>query len=515
MSIFIRNRAELEQQLVMMKTQNGTPIRALARQFAISRNMVRRILRKHEAFREKGHDILQAERQVCLARRESKLDPFEKNIKLLLEKYPKITGERLFEELRSAGYDGGISILRDRLRSLRPVPKQTPIVRFETDPGIQGQMDWSPYRIKFLRTGSAEVQCFSYILGFSRRQFIDFTPRRDFFTLIRRHDDAFTYFGGVPRQCLYDSEKTVVLRWEAGRPLLNPAFSAFITHYHCRPIICQRARPETKGKIERPFQYVEGNLLCGREFQDLEDLRACARWWLKEKSDMHRHDTTGRPPLELFMEQEQAALQLLPLHPYDCAEVALRVCNLDGYIDFETNRYPVPYDHVTDILTMKATEHEILIYSPELSLVVRHERVPAGSRIILDGADIHRLKSSRYGLESVQSQFLELGEQAEDFLRGLKNSHSKNAGFHARYILHLKERYHCDDINSALAHACRYHAYDCKAVERILVAKATPRPLESLRNERASQELRRALPQIKQRPLEEYDVLLNLNHPEK
>lgn len=515
MSIFIRNRTELEQQLVMMKTQKGTPIRALARQFAISRNMVRRILRKHEAFREKGHDILQAERQVCLARRESKLDPFEKNIKLLLEKYPKITGERLFEELRSAGYDGGISILRDRLRSLRPVPKQTPIVRFETDPGIQGQMDWSPYRIKFLRTGSAEVQCFSYILGFSRRQFIDFTPRRDFFTLIRRHDDAFTYFGGVPRQCLYDSEKTVVLRWEAGRPLLNPAFSAFITHYHCRPIICQRARPETKGKIERPFQYVEGNLLCGREFQDLEDLRACARWWLKEKSDMHRHDTTGRPPLELFMEQEQAALQLLPLHPYDCAEVALRVCNLDGYIDFETNRYPVPYDHVTDILTMKATEHEILIYSPELSLVVRHERVPAGSRIILDGADIHRLKSSRYGLESVQSQFLELGEQAEDFLRGLKNSHSKNAGFHARYILHLKERYHCDDINSALAHACRYHAYDCKAVERILVAKATPRPLESLRNERASQELRRALPQIKQRPLEEYDVLLNLNHPEK
>jgi len=253
--------------------------------------------------------------------------------------------------------------------------------------------------------------------------------------------------------------------------------------------------------------------LCGREFRDLEDLRACARWWLKEKSDMHRHDTTGRPPLELFMEQEQAALQLLPLHPYDCAEVALRVCDLDGYIDFETNRYPVPYDYVTDILTMKATEHEVLIYSPELSLVVRHERAPTGARLTLDGTDIHRLKTSRYGLESVQTQFLELGEQAEDFLRGVKSSHTKNAGFHARYILHLKERYHCDDINSALAHACRYHAYDCKAVERILAAKATPRTLESLRNERAAKELRRALPQIKQRPLEEYAVLLNLNLP--
>jgi Mu transposase, C-terminal domain len=333
--------------------------------------------------------------------------------------------------------------------------------------------------------------------------------------LIRRHHDAFTHFGGVPAQCLYDSEKTVVLRWEAGRPVLNPAFSAFITHYRCRPIICQRARPETKGKVERPFQYVEGNLLCGREFADLEDLRACARWWLKEKSDRHRHETTGRPPLELFLEQEQAALQPLPLHPYDCAEAALRVCNLDGYIDFETNRYPVPYEYVTDILTMKATEHEVLIYSPELSLIIRHERAPKGARLTLDSTDIHRLKTIRYGLEPVQEQFLALGEHAEDFLRGLKESQPKNAGFHARTILHLKERYHCDDINSALAHALRYHAYDCKALERILSARFRPRTLEAIRNERAADELRKALPQIEQRSLAEYSVLFHPNHGEE
>lgn len=79
---------------------------------------------------------------------------------------------------------------------------------------------------------------------------------------------------------------------------------------------------------------------------------------------------------------------------------------------------------------------------PELSVVVRHERVPTGARLTLDGTGIHRLKTNRYGLESVQSQFLELGEHAEDFLKGVKNGHPKNAGFHARYILHLKERYH-------------------------------------------------------------------------
>ena len=160
---------------------------------------------------------------------------------------------------------------------------------------------------------------------------------------------------------------------------------------------------------------------------------------------------------------------------------------------------------------MKATEHEVLIYSPELSLIMSHERAPAGAKITLDGSEIHRIKTLRYGLESVQVQFMELGAYAEDFLRGLKVSYPKNAGFHARYILHLKERYHCEDINNALSHACHYHAYDCKAVERILTAKAIPRTLESIRNERAANELRQALPQIKQRPLDEYDVLFNPN----
>lgn len=501
----IKTREDLEQHLVVMHSRQGWSIRALAKHFDVSRNTVRQILRKHQARRDHGQDTVLCGKPV---KRGSKLDAYEKPIKQLLEKYPKITGQRLYEEVVAGGYNGGISILRDHLRRIRPRSKKEPVIRFETEPGLQGQMDWSPYTIKFT-TGTLKVQCFSYILGFSRRHFIDFTLRRDFFTLIRRHQDAFTHFGGVPAQCLYDSEKTVVLRWEAGRPIINPAFAAFITHYCVRPVICRRGRAETKGKVERPFQYVEGNLLCGREFRDLDDLRAQARWWLREKSDTHLHETTGRPPLELFLEQEAAALHPLPVYPYDAGEVALRVCDIEGYIAFETNRYPVPYEYVADILTMKATEKEILIYSPELDLLVRHERLPAGAGIRVDDKAIHGGKTVRYGLEPVRDQFQALGDHAEEFLLGLQNSEKKNAGFHARHILRQKEQYHCHDIDLALGHACRYHAYDCKAVERILLSKAQPRTLESIRNQKAARDLGAVLPEINQRSLDEYDLLLD------
>jgi transposase len=504
MVLFIRSREELEHLLVTMHT-DGWSIRGLARHFSLSRNTVRRILHRHQKERDEGHDMLKGQKMGTP--RKSKLDPFIPLIKELLEKFPRISAQRIFEEIREAGYEGGISILRDRLQKIERRPKREPVIRFETEPGWQGQMDWSPYTIAFKRTGKIKVQCFSYILGFSRRQYIDFTLHRDFYTLIRRHQDAFEYFGGVPKQCLYDSEKTIVLRWEAGRPLYNPAFIAFITHYTCRPVICRRANPQTKGKIEAPFQYVEGNLLNGREFEDPEDLRAKARWWLRERSDTHIHDTTHRPPLELFMEQEKTALQPLPLHPYDTSEVSLRICGFDGFIEFETNHYSVPYEYGADILAMKATEEEIFIYSPELDLIARHERLAAGLGKKTEKPEHRGSKKVRYGLETVKDAFLALGDAAEYFLSELKVKYPRNCGFHARSILRMKEEYYCDDINKALSHAIRYRAFDSKAIERILSSRANKRTLESYRNQRAREELTKVLPQVRQRPLDEYRVL--------
>lgn len=500
----IRSRAELEN-LVVTRHQDGASIRGLAREFGLGRNTIRKILRNHAARRDQGHDAVDDRRPR--RPRASKLDPFEPAIRQLLEQDPEITGQRIYEEIKEQGYEGGITILRQRVRQLRPTPKKTPVVRFETEPGIQGQMDWSPYTIDFRNGGKTKVLCFSYILAFSRRQYITFTRRRDFFTLIRRHIDTFDHFGGVPLHCLYDNEKTVVLRREAGQPVFNPRFVDFITYYQCRPKACLPRRAQTKGKVERPFRYVETNLLNGRRFRDFDDLLAVTRWWLANRNDTRIHRTTRRPPIELFLEQEAGALQPLPAHPYDASEVVLRACTIDGYIEFATNRYPVPYEYVADILTVKATEDEIFIYSPEIRLIAQYERLPAGANITLDNAGVHRPKKMRYDLEPVREQFIALCQGSELFLQGLLTRFPKNAGFHARAILRLKERYHCDDIAKAMEHACRYAAFDHMAVERILRARFQPRTLESCRNEQAAARLRQSLPPINQRSLDEYSHL--------
>ena len=496
----VTSKQDIEHLVVTLYTK-GMSKRALSQQLGISRNRATRILKQHNLKRDTAEGVVQSKHSS------SQVTAYIPQITKLIEQYPSITGVRLWEELQLSGFKGSISLLRSHLRVLRPTPKQKPVIRFETEPGVQAQMDWSPYKLKFTQSGESIVQCFSYVLGFSRRQYIDFTLKHNFHSLLRRHCDAFAYFNGVPHQCLYDNEKTVVLRWEAGQPVFNPAFIDFITHYRCKPIACKPRHPQSKGKVEAEFLYVENNLLNARTFVNLEDLRACARWWLAEKADMHIHDTTKKAPLELFQLQEKQCLQPLPLHDYDCSETALRVCPADGFLEFETNFYSVPYAYIGTILTIKAAEHELFIYNSSIDQLACHERLPAGACLRHEDPAHHLMQSQRHGLEPVEETFLLIGDSAKEFLEGLKQKHPHHCGFHARIILQLKQQYHTADINSACKHALKYQAFDSGAIRRILKAKARVRTLESIRNERAKQRIASALPPISQRPLSEYSML--------
>ena len=133
-------------------------------------------------------------------------------------------------------------------------------------------MDYATYDLDFTDEGRRRVHAFSYVLGYSRRQYLHFVEAQDFATTLREHVRAFEHLGGVAATCLYDNMKVVVSGYDGDEPVYNPRFLAFATHYGFRPVACRPRRPQTKGKVERPFDYVETSLLNGRTFRGLEHL---------------------------------------------------------------------------------------------------------------------------------------------------------------------------------------------------------------------------------------------------
>jgi len=233
-------------------------------------------------------------------------------------------------------------------------------------------MDWAVYTINFTDEGRRRVNLFSYVLGYSRRQYLRFTDSQDMTTLKSEHVRAFDHLGGAAAECLYDSMKTVVDRWEDDEPIYNTRFLAFATHYGFRPRACRPARPQTKGKVERPFYYVETSLLNARKFRSLEHLNQVTVTWLANVADVREHRKLGKTPLAAHAE-EQPHLLALPAHPYDTARVVYRVVDVEGFVSYERNSYSVPWRLVGQMLAIRITETELIVYDHRLEEIARHE----------------------------------------------------------------------------------------------------------------------------------------------
>jgi transposase len=188
--------------------------------------------------------------------------------------YPDLTAVRLFDEVKAAGYTGGLTQLKLYVRRSGRSPSPEPLVRFETEPGHQAQVDFAEFTFPWGKRYALLV-----VLGYSRLLWLKFYPKQDMRTLFSGLEEAFAFFGGVPREILFDQMASVItrdLRDQGGRLVENAEFLRFAAHWGFRVRACRPYRAKTKGKVERPIRYVRGSFVYARDFVGDEDLNAQA-----------------------------------------------------------------------------------------------------------------------------------------------------------------------------------------------------------------------------------------------
>jgi transposase len=472
---------------IIQRWQARTSQRQIARELGIARTTVQEVIYRFERQRagQQSASLL-----LRPAQRSSCLDEHDAFISKLLERYPNMTAVRVHEELRARGFAGSYTIVRQRLCQLRPQPTRQPVVRFETSPGQQAQMDYSTYDLDFSEEGRRRVYLFSYVLSYSRRTYLRFIESQDFTTTIREHVRAFEYLQGVAAVCLYDNMKVVVLRHDEEGPLYNPRFLAFATHYGYQPWACLPRRARTKGRVERRFDHVEKNLLNGRTFRNLAHLNEVTAWWLTNVADVRVHRETRQRPIDRYAE-ERPQLIPLPAQPYDTAQVLYRIADAEGFVCYQQNFYSVPWRFIGQALPLRITADEVIVYSPTIAEMARHRLFPRGLVQQRSTDKAHRPRDDAQEQQTLlRERFTELGPSARRFLDGLLRD-QRYGKSQARRVLALLASYSRKDLLAALDRATRFGAYSVQAVERILAVQAGPKSdLEIL----ADDECRRVQP---------------------
>lgn len=476
----------------------------IAREVGVSARTVGRVLAEIERKRMGAPSDSKPRRG-----RPSSLTAFDSILAELLARYPKLTAVRAWEELRAKGFSGGYGSVRRRMRQLRSQPSLLPVARFETDPGVQAQMDYAVYDLDLTSEGRRRVNLFGYVLGYSRRQYLRFVPSQDFETTVREHIRAFEHLGGVAAECLYDNMKVVVSGREGSEPIYNTRFLAFATHYGFRPRACQPRRAQTKGKVERQFHFVETNLLNGRTFASLEHLNEVTAWWLTNVADVRVHGETKERPIDRHA-RELPHLLPLPERRYDVDPVVYRAVGADGFLTWRQNFYSVPWRWIGRMLPVRVGENELVVYSPQLQIAARHElfaRTVVGQR--KENPEHRPIDDRREQIQTLRERYRELGDPAARFFEGLVASH-RYARDQGRRILALLGGYHAEDVAAALERALRYGAFSLASVERILAATAKPKSLLDTFADEGREHLRPLLERerVVPRPTSDYQPLL-------
>ncbi len=310
-------------------------------------------------------------------RRPSKLDEYKEYIISRMQE-GVLNATVIYDEIKNKGYKGKITILMDFMQPYRPVLTAQATIRYETGPGEQAQVDWAHFGyIIDLDGAHRPLYCFVMVLSYSRMLYLEFTTSQDVATLLKCHINAFEFFGGIPKEILYDNTKTVTLgRDDNGHIIWNERFLDFSVHFNFTPRLCRPYRARTKGKVERPIRYIRENFFPGRKFNSLEDLNFQAHKWRDEKANVRIHSTTLEKPVTLWANE---LLQPYTGYPdFDLAYYCQRKVSRDCLVSYKCNFYSVPWQLIGRDVLLRITGDQLQIYWQGKMLtqhtLVKHKR---------------------------------------------------------------------------------------------------------------------------------------------
>ena len=401
--------------------------------------------------------------------RVGKLDAFKGQIVRWLDAHP-YSAQQIFQRLCEAGYDGGITIVKDYVHRIRP-RHQEAFLKLDFAAGECAQVDWGDAGAIAVGSTRRRLSFFLMVLCYSRRMYLQFTVSQKMEFFLACHENAFSAFGGVPSRIMVDNLKSAVLQRLVGAaPVFNPTYLDFSRHWGFEIAPCNVRSGNEKGRVENGVGYVKKNFLAGLELVDFASLQPAAALWVDTVANVRIHGATQQRPIDRF-EDERAHLGRLNPVGFDLARVCTARATKQFRVPLEANRYTVPARYAGQRLTLKAYADRVCIYERD-QLVAQHPRSMDRNKDIEDPDHAQQLLAQRKSAreQRLLVQFLALSPRAQDYREGLE-AKRVNARVHLRKILALAELHGKEAVARALEDGIELQAFSAEYIAHILAAR--------------------------------------------
>ena len=275
------------------------------------------------------------------------------------------------------GYKGSYTSIKTFTHNLKEKLINDITVRFETSPGLQCQVDWKENMLLHDKKGREYIiNIFLSILGYSRLKYIELTLDKMQPTLFKCITNAIKYFGGTPKEFLFDNMRTVVdhSRTQFNKPVYNERFYSFAKDAGFIPKSCLAYKPRTKGKVEVVAKIMDRLKVYDYEFSNLDELNNIIND-LRDSINNEVQSTTKEKPIERF-QKEKEYLNCEPnyeiLEAYFASRPMIRIVPKDSLITYQNKRYSVPPKYIGKQVTIEAKDNLLYIYYNK-NLICSHQ----------------------------------------------------------------------------------------------------------------------------------------------
>jgi hypothetical protein len=376
---------------------------------------------------------------------------------------------RVRELLAEDGLEVSYSTLTRWVREagLRSPPRRAG--EYDFAPGQEMQHDTSPHRVTFVGAGKpVTAQCAGLVLAYSRRLFIQYYPRFTRFEAKAFLLEAVGFMAGSCPVCVIDNTSVLLASGSGADAVVAPEMAAFARTLGFAFRAHQVGHADRKGRIERPFFYVETNFLPGRDFRDFDDLNCQALAWCREVANCKPKAALGMSPDAAYV-IEQPHLRPLPEVLPPVYELLERVVDLYGYVSVDTNRYSVPERFVGKSVAVYKWPAEIHVCRKNTTIAV-HRRL-IGQRDNKSTLPGHHTIPVRQGRGTAAEEKLLGGhhpslDRYSAALRQRAGSQGRRA---LRRLIELQRTYPAGPFIAAIGQALHYGLFDLARLEDLIL----------------------------------------------